>query len=205
MRGNVFSESSNSCKVAEADQYRPRWYVVRTRSRHEKRVSEQLKGKSLEAFLPLYRSRRDWNGRKAMLDLPLFPGYLFVHIRLVERLSVLSLAGVAGLVSFQGAPVPLADGELERMRDCFSWAEAEPVPYFQPGNRVRIVVGALAGLEGVILRQNGHTRFVLSIDLIMRSVAINVDACDLELVPHVAVEQSPVPAGHSVSRTAAQL
>jgi transcription antitermination factor NusG len=177
-----FSECNKVPPVVEIDHYRPRWYVVHTRSRHEKRVSEQLLVKQVEVFLPLYRSQRNWNGRNAMVDLPLFPGYVFVHIPLAERLSVLGLGGVAGLVSFQGAPVPLPDVEMERMRTCLSWAAAEPVPYFQPGNRVRIVSGALAGLEGVILRQNGHARFVLSIDLILRSVAVNVDARDLELV-----------------------
>jgi transcription termination/antitermination protein NusG len=183
-----YRESGTSRYVAAIDHYRPRWYVIHTRSRHEKRVSEQLEIKQVEVFLPLYRSRRNWNGRNATVDLPLFPGYLFVHIPLAERLSVLNVGGVAGLVSFQGAPVPLPDLELERMRTCFSLKTAEPVPYFQPGNRVRIVAGPLAGLEGVILRQNGQMRFVLSIDLILRSVAVNVDACDLELVAPVEAE-----------------
>jgi transcriptional antiterminator NusG len=174
--------------ITAIDHYRPRWYVIHTRSRHEKRVSDQLQIKQIEGFLPLYRSRRNWNGRNAVIDLPLFPGYLFVHISLAERLSVLNLAGVAGLVSFQGAPVPLPDLEMERMRTCLSMTQAEPVPYFKPGNRVRIVAGPLAGLEGVILRQNGQARFVLSIDLILRSVAVNVNACDLELVVPVAAD-----------------
>jgi len=170
------------------DHHRPRWYVIHTRSRHEKRVSEQLQLKQVETFLPIYHSRRNWNGRSAEVDLPLFPGYVFVRIPLVERLSVLTLGGVAGLVSFQGSPVPLPDVELERLRNCFSIAKAEPIPYFHAGNRVRIVSGMLAGLEGVIQRQNGQARFVLSIDLILRSVLVNVDACDLELV--VPVQES---------------
>jgi len=174
-------ESRTLPSVAAIDSFCPRWYVIHTRSRHEKRVSDQLQFKQVETFLPLYRSKRNWNGRNAVVDLPLFPGYVFVRIPLAERLSVLTLGGVAGLVSFQGAPVPLPDIELERMRTCLSLKSAEPVPYFQAGNRVRIVAGALAGLEGVILRQNGHARFVLSIDLILRSVAVNVDACDLEI------------------------
>ena len=170
------------------EQHRPRWYVVHTRSRHEKRVSEQLQLKRVETFLPLYHSKRNWNGRSAEVDLPLFPGYVFVRIPLIERLSVLTLGGVAGLVSFQGAPVPLADVELERLRSCLSIVKAEPIPYFHPGNRVRIVTGALAGLEGVILRQNGQARFVLSIEMILRSVVVSVDACDLELAVPAASE-----------------
>jgi transcription elongation factor/antiterminator RfaH len=183
--GVAKSDSGWPAGVAAIDHYRPRWYVVHTRSRHEKRVSEQLEMKRVEAFLPLYRSKRNWNGRNAVVDLPLFPGYVFVRIPLEERLSVLGLAGVAGLVSFQGAPAALPDGEMEKLRVCLSMAQAEPVPYFQAGNRVRIVAGALAGLEGVILRQNGQARFVLSIDLILRSVAVSVDACDLELAEPV--------------------
>jgi transcription elongation factor/antiterminator RfaH len=186
-----FSECEKLPPIVEIDHYRPRWYVIHTRSRHEKRVNEQLQVKQVEVFLPLYRSKRNWNGRSAVVDLPLFPGYVFVRIPLAERLSVLSLGGVAGLVSFQGAPVPLPDLELERMRTCLSWAAAEPVPYFRPGNRVRIVEGALAGLEGVILRQNGQARFVLSIDLILRSVAVNVDARDLELVEPATESDGP--------------
>lgn len=192
MLNGCCSESSKVPSVAAIEHYRPRWYVIHTRSRHEKRVSEQLQIKQVEVFLPLYRSRRNWNGRNAVLDLPLFPGYVFVRIPLAERLSVLGLAGVAGLVSFQGAPVPLPDVELERMRACLSVTSAEPVPYFQPGNRVRIVAGPLAGLEGVILRQNGQARFVLSIDLILRSVAVNVDACDLEHVVETAGENREI-------------
>ena len=179
----------NVREAVAIDQHRPRWYVIHTRSRHEKRVNEQLELRQLEAFLPLYRSRRNWNGRSAMADLPLFPGYVFVRIPLVERLRVLGLAGVAGLVSFRGAPVPLPDVEMERMRHCFSVTTAVPVPYFKAGNRVRVVTGPLAGLVGVILKENGHARFVLSIDLILRSVLVNVDACDLELVPEPAAAQ----------------
>ncbi len=174
------------------EQHRPRWYVVHTRSRHEKRVNEQLQLKQVETFLPLYRSKRNWNGRSATVELPLFAGYVFVHIPLAERLSVLTLPGVAGLVSVQGAPVPLPDLELERLRSFLNIATPEPIPYFQAGNRVRIVTGALAGLEGVILRQNGQARFVLSIDLILRSVVVNVDACDLEM----AVPAAECGAGH---------
>ena len=177
-------------KVVNIDLHRPQWFVAHTRSRHEKRVHEQLQLKQVENFLPLYRSQRNWNGRNATVDLPLFPGYIFVRLPLVERLSVLTLGGVAGFVSVGGTPVPLPDGDLERLREWLSWAEAEPVAYFQPGNRVRITAGPLAGIEGVILRQNGQTRFVLSIDLIMRSVAVTVNASDLELV-EPAAEHAP--------------
>ena len=183
------SERGALSSVVAIDHHRSRWYVIHTRSRHEKRVNEQLQLKRIESFLPLYCSERNWKGRHAQVDLPLFPGYVFVHIPLAERLSVLTLPGVAGLVSFQGAPAPVPDAELERLRFCLKVAAAEPVPYLHPGNRVRIVSGMLAGLEGVILRQNGQTRFVLSVDLIQRSVVVKLNACDLELVIPVAESQ----------------
>src|SRR6266480_341198 len=105
-----FSERNPSGLVAEIDHYRPLWYVARTRSRHEKRIAEQLQQRRVESFLPLYRSRRNWNGRQATVELPLFPGYIFVRLALVDRLRVLTLGGVAGLVSFGGAPLPLPEG-----------------------------------------------------------------------------------------------
>ncbi len=92
----------------------------------------------------------------------------------------------------------MPDDDVDRWRDCLSRTAAEPVPYFRPGNRVRITAGPLAGLEGVILRQNGQMRFVLSIDLIMRAVAVSVDACDLELVT-APVINSPMSASPEAS------
>jgi transcription antitermination factor NusG len=179
MMGRFPGDSKNSGYVPAIDHYRPKWFVIHTRSRHEKRVTEQLQMKRIEVFFPMYRSKRHWGAREAVVDLPLFPGYVFVHIPLAERLNVLGLSGVAGLVLFQGAPAPVPDDELESLRECLSRTPAEPIPYYQPGNRVRIISGPLAGLEGVIVRNNGQTRFVLSINLIMRSIAVNVDACDL--------------------------
>lgn len=176
------SKSYDLQNIAGIDQYCPQWYVIHTRSRYEKRVNEQLEMRRIEVFLPLYRSKRNWNGRNAMVDMPLFPGYVFVHIPLAERLRVLAVTGVAGLVSFKGAPAPVPDNDLHRLRDCLTQATVEPVPYFHSGDRVRVIAGPLTGMEGIIVRHNGSARFVLSIDLIMRSVSVNVDACDLELV-----------------------
>src|ERR1700692_4500699 len=126
MLTGCYIEPIQAPSVSAIEHYRPHWYVIHTRSRHEKRVSAQLQAKQVESFLPLYRSRRNWNGRNAVVDLPLFPGYVFVHIPLAERLSVLGLGGVAGLVSCRGARVPLRDVEMERMGTCLSWPAAEP-------------------------------------------------------------------------------
>lgn len=171
---------------SSVDSDQPRWYAVYTHSRHEKRVAEQLYRLNIVAYLPLYTTTHRWNNRRAQVELPLFPGYVFVQTPLAERLRVLQIPSVAYFVSLKGVPVPLADDELNSIRDCLSRKmNAEPWEYLQPGSRVRVIAGPLSGLEGVILRQNGSTRFVVSIDLIMRSMAINVEGWDLELADGV--------------------
>jgi transcription antitermination factor NusG len=107
---------------------------------------------------------------------------VFVRIPLAERVRVLSAPGVSYLVGTGGQPVPLADDEIEPLRSCLSQKlRAEPVAYLSEGRRVRVATGPLSGLEGVIIRRDGDTRFVVSIDLIMRAIAINVEGLDLEL------------------------
>jgi transcriptional antiterminator NusG len=163
--------------------WQPRWYATHTRSRHEKSVAKQLQLRGVEAYLPLYTATHRWNGRRAQVELPLFSGYVFVHIPVVERMRVLEIPGVAEVVSFRGTPAPLDDKEIEGIRQCLSQRlTAEPWEYLRVGDRVRVLAGPLEGLEGTILRQNGRTRFIVSVDLIMRSIAINVEGFDLSVV-----------------------
>ena len=159
----------------------PRWYAAHIRSRHEKRVAEQLEGKSVEFFLPLYLSERRWKDRLAKVQLPLFPGYLFVKIPLRERLRVLEVPGVARLVSSRGEPVPLDEAEIDILRQGLTEKlKAEPHPYLKVGTRVRVRTGALAGLEGILLRKKDIYRIVISVDLIMRSIAVEISIADVE-------------------------
>lgn len=156
------------------------WYAAYTLANHEKRIGEQLGRKGVENFLPLYESIRQWKDRRVRLQLPLFPGYVFVRIALFERLTVLRLAGVARLVGFGDRPAPLADEEMEGLRRGMgSQLKMEPHPYVSKGQRVRILRGPLAGMDGILLRNKGNFRLVLSIDLIMRSVVVDVDAADI--------------------------
>ena len=162
----------------------PRWYVACTSANHEKRVAERLGVREVECFLPLYHSVRRWKDRRMTVHAPLFPGYVFVHLALIERLRVLEVPGVARLVSFNGLPAALPEDEIERLRTGLACGViAEPHPYLTAGRRVRIVAGPLAGFDGIILRQKGKARVVLSIDLIQRSVVVDADAADLELAP----------------------
>jgi transcription antitermination factor NusG len=159
----------------------PRWYAAYTRSHHEKCVAQQLQTRTVEHFLPLYESVRKWKDRRKRMELPLFPGYIFVRISLHERLRVLVVPGVVRLVGFDNRPAALADDEIEALRGVMGRGlRSEPHPYLAVGRRVRIARGALAGIEGVLVRKKGRVRLVLSIDLIRQSAMIEVDSGDVE-------------------------
>jgi transcription antitermination factor NusG len=158
----------------------PRWYVAQTCSRHEKRVAEQLSARRIENFLPLYEMVSRWKDRRVRVQLPLFAGYVFVRVPLQERLRALEIPSVARLVGFGGLPAPLPDDEMEAMRNGLAGQlRAEPHPYLTVGRRVRIKFGPLAGLQGILLRKKASYRFVLSLELIHRSIVVDVDAGDL--------------------------
>jgi transcription antitermination factor NusG len=166
----------NDCRIAS-------WYAAYTKSRHEKKVAAHLEMKRVEVFVPLYNATHIWNGRRAALQLPLFPGYVFVRISLEDRMRVLEAPGVIHLVGSAGLPIPLPDAEVDQLRKCLApELKAEPLPYLRTGDQVRIVDGPLAGWTGMVVRHDGETRFVISVDLIMRSVAIKVEAWQLELI-----------------------
>jgi transcription antitermination factor NusG len=158
-----------------------RWYALYTCPRHEKRVVQQIEQQRISCFLPLYRSVRRWKDRRKELELALFPGYVFVRIALQDRLRVLQLASVVRFVSFNGHPVPLPPVEMEAlMSGLTSGVRAEPHPYLTVGRRVKVKHGPLAGSQGILVRRKDKFRVVLSLDLIMRSVAVEVDEADIE-------------------------
>lgn len=157
------------------------WYAAYTRANHEKRVAEQLVHRSVEHFLPCYSSVRRWKDRKVCLQMPLFPGYVFVRIGLRDQLRVREVPSVACLVGFDGTPMALPDEEIQAMRNGLSQGVcAEPHPYLNVGRHVRIAAGPLVGLEGILLKRKSRTRVVISLQLIMRSVAVEVDPADVQ-------------------------
>ena len=158
-----------------------RWYAIYTKSRHEKRIKEHLNQRSIESFLPLYEAVHRWKDRRVTVSLPVFPGYLFVRIALSEhRLPVIAVPGVVSLVGTLSRPTPIADQEIEALQICsVRGYKMVPHPYLAPGGRVRVRKGPLADLEGVFLRHRGKTRLILSVKLIARSVAVEVDAADV--------------------------
>jgi transcription antitermination factor NusG len=164
-----------------AEYLEQRWYAAYTSANHEKRVAEQLVQRSVEHFLPLYASVRKWKDRRVELNLPLFPGYVFVQMALRDRLQVLQIPGVASLVGFGGTATSLPEGEIEALRTSLgSGVRAEPHPFLTAGRRVRVKVGPLAGLEGIVIRRKNRLRLVISLELIRRAAAVEVEAADLE-------------------------
>lgn len=159
------------------------WYALYTAARHEKRVADQITQQGIGCFLPLYRSVRRWKDRRKELAMVLFPGYVFVRMALENRLRVLQLPGAVQLVSSNGKPTAVPDEEIENLRTrlCSS-GNIEPHPYLTVGRRVTVRSGPLKGLEGIIARTKDSCRIVLSIHLIMRSVAVEVDDGDLEFI-----------------------
>ncbi|MCU1309746.1 MAG: transcription antitermination protein nusG [Candidatus Angelobacter sp.] len=158
-----------------------RWYAAYTLPRHEKLVTHQLAQKSVECYLPLYEAIHRWKDRRARVQMPLFPGYVFVQIPLSERLKVLEIASVLNIVSFKGQAAPLPEGEIEALRNALGYRKAEPYPYLAVGRRVHVNAGPLQGLEGIVVRRKGDWRIVVTLDSIMQSVALEVDSSDVEL------------------------
>jgi transcription antitermination factor NusG len=157
------------------------WFAAYTTPRHEKHVGEVLAERNIESFLPLYRAVRQWKKSSPVtLDLPLFPCYLFVRINRAARGAVLSLPGVLSIVGSPKEPWPLPQLEVEALRLGARLGRAEPHPYL--GERVRIKSGLMTGVQGILVRKKNEFRFVLTLEAIMRSVAVEVDASELELV-----------------------
>ena len=160
----------------------PKWFAAYTSPRHEKRVNQQLEMREIEHYLPLYRTHRKWSdGSRVTLDLPLFPGYIFVCIQRNERVRVLEVPGVLSVVGGRGGePASLPASEIDALRSGLSERNAQPHPLLKVGQRARIRSGAFAGMEGVVVRMKYSFRVVLTLDSIMQSFAIEVDGEELE-------------------------
>lgn len=159
------------------------WYAVQTRPRHEKRVAYELRARSIEEFLPVHKSRNRWkNGVTAEVELPLFPCYLFARISLRDKVRLLQLPGVIGFAVNSEHPTALAQEDIEALRTLSLLCRVEPHPFLKAGDRVRIVAGPLAGMQGILLRRKRDLRVVLSLDFILRSVAVEVSELDIEPV-----------------------
>ena len=179
------------------------WFALYTTSRHEKRVAEHLNVRQIECYLPLYRSERKWSdGSRVTLELPLFPGYLFIHIQRIERGTVLAVPGALAVVGGTGGePAPLPDATIDALRAGLKLRPAQPHPLVTAGQRARIRSGALEGLEGIVVRSKNSYRVVLTLEHIMQSYAVEVDLNDLELLPSNESSPAGIPrVGRSLPR-----
>jgi transcription antitermination factor NusG len=152
------------------------WFALRVRPRCERLAASALDGKGLEQFLPLQTVRRRWSDRVKTSEAPLFPGYVFCRFDPFHRLPILTTPGVSSVVAFGKEPMPVADHEIASLQAVVqSGLFAAPCPFIQAGQKVRIDCGPLSGTEGVIVQVKSAVRLVVSITLLQRSVAVEID------------------------------
>jgi transcription antitermination factor NusG len=162
------------------------WYALKVRSRAESVVASHLRTKDYKVFLPTYVVNRRWSDRLKKTESPLFPGYLFCHFDVQNRLPVLTTPGVQFIVGLGKIPEPVNDTELNAVRTVVESGKAyEPCPYLAVGDAVRITHGSLSGLTGVTIRIKSNCRLVVSVNLLQRSVAVEIDRFSIERVQPV--------------------
>jgi transcription antitermination factor NusG len=152
------------------------WFALQVRVRWEASATAALSGKGYETLLPTCRSQRRWTGRHKEVNSPLFPGYVFCRFDVSRRLPILVTPGVIAVVGRGRVPVPVEESEISAIQTLVSSGlPAEPWPYLEIGQRVRIEDDALYGLEGILIRFKGTRRIVVSVSLLRRSVALEID------------------------------
>jgi transcription antitermination factor NusG len=163
--------------------FESKWYAVFTMTRHEKRLTCLCAERRIESFLPLYRVRNRWKNRCTVtVELPLFPNYVFVRINAQKRVQILRLPGVLSIVSSGRNLLPVPDDYVALLRDGLLAHKIEPHPNMETGDRVCITAGPMAGMEGVLDRKKSGLRVVVRLEMIGRSVAVEVDAMEISQV-----------------------
>jgi transcription termination/antitermination protein NusG len=159
-----------------------RWFALYTKSRHEKLVSRELEKKGIESFLPLRKVTRDWSDRKKIIEEPLFKGYLFVHMPIKERWTVLNTVGAVRFIGKSAAePIEVPEKELLTVRQFIeSEIQVDPFPYLKEGQRVYVRSGPFKGTEGFVVRKDRHCRLVISLDVMMKSMSVVIDEACIE-------------------------
>jgi transcription antitermination factor NusG len=153
------------------------WFALHVRSRFEVSVASHLYGKGYECFLPTFKSRRRWSDRIKEIEAPLFPGYLFCRFNVLDRFPIVTTPGLIQIVGFNHAPVPVTESEIAALQQVVvSKLRHEPWPYLKAGSKVMIEAGPLTGLEGIFIEAKGGHRLVLSVTLLQRSVAVEIDS-----------------------------
>jgi transcription antitermination factor NusG len=176
-------QSTEVLQEADYPNLEGRWYAVSTRHQHEKLVADVLTKKGFETFLPLYSAAHRWKDRTKILSLPLYPSYVFLRGGFDRRLQLLTTPGLVGVVSFSGRPGIIPEAEIEAIRRVITGRlRVEPCPFLKFGERVRVKSGPLEGIEGILIRRKTQYRLILSVELLGRSVAVEVDSSLVERV-----------------------
>lgn len=153
------------------------WYALQVRGRYERNVTNSLMGMGYETFFPLSKLTRQWSDRKKEVDSPLFPGYIFCRLNVQDRLPILKTPGMIQIVGYSRVPVPVDEDEISAIQSLVaSGLPNQPHPFLQAGDKVIVQAGPLVGLEGFLIESRGRNRLVLSINLLQRSVAVEMDS-----------------------------
>lgn len=175
MRSNPVRQEMSGEKTSVA------WYAIYTKHQHEKAASDLLEKKGFEVLLPLFRAQHRWKDRVKIVHLPVFPSYLFVRTSLEEKLEILRIPGVLWLVGRGDRAVAIPEDEIEAVRRITrSSANFEPHPHLKHGDRVRVCVGPLAGVTGILKKFKNHYRVILSVDLLQKAIAVEIDLSVVE-------------------------
>lgn len=177
------------------------WHALYTRHHHEKVVANALTAKGFSVFLPLYAAPRRWKDRMKMVDLPLFPCYVFIQGGLERHLDIVTTAGIHGFVCCAGSPASIPSHEIDGIRQVVERSiKIEPHPFIKCGDRVRVKAGPLQGIDGILVRKKNFSRLILSVDLLGKSAAVEID---VSLVERISVaNKTCVPAGPGTDRAA---
>lgn len=171
------------------------WYALVVKPRFEKAAGRNLEAKGFETLVPTYRKYHSYGARSKVSDLPLFPGYVCCRFDIRRSLPILSTPGVIRVIGTRSVPAPLSEEEIHALQTAIrAKIPVQPFPFMNAGQKVRITTGALAGIEGIVLRPRPKLGIVLSITLLQRSVLLEIDG------NHVCVEQQGAVYGGAASR-----
>jgi transcription elongation factor/antiterminator RfaH len=152
------------------------WYAIRTKSNQERLASSILVSKGYAPYLPAYSERSRWSDRTVITERPLFPGYFFCRFEPKKHMPILTTPGVVSVLGFGSEPAPIPDTEIEAIRVALrSGLGTQPCSFLREGRRIRITRGSLEGLEGILLRQKGEWRLVVSVNMLQRSISVEID------------------------------
>lgn len=172
-----------------------RWFALQVRTRWENSTAVLLSGKGYQTLLPTYQIKKRWNGKVKQLTAPLFPGYVFCQFDALKRLPILITPGVISVVGRGRIPFPVNDSEIAAIQTIVtSGFQAEPWPYLEVGQKIRIEGESLNGLEGILIQLKGNNRIVVSVSLLRRSVALEIDRdCVRPVAPVKSRDLNPIP------------